>query len=131
MFGTKSTEQVRANGKIYQIEMIELRPHTLKYAVTTEGHENPVNGDWIPGVTTWSESVKCRYESNSKAIEIELPNGDGKVKKYAYVVYLNLDNEKNYMLGEHIRLFDQRRAMIAEKQVQGFHRGQLNMQIWL
>lgn len=111
--------------------MIEFRPHTLKYAVTSDGYEDPTNGDWISGTITWSESVKCRYESNGKAIEIELPNGDGKVHKYAYVVYLNLDNAKEYLIGEHLRLFDQRGVMVAEKQVQGFERGQLNMRLWI
>lgn len=111
--------------------MITLRPHTLRYAVISGGYEDPVNGDWIPGITVWSESVKCRYESNSKAIEIELPNGDGTTKKYAYVVYLNSDQAKDYLLGEHVRLFDQRGIMIAEKQVMGFERGQLNMQLWV
>lgn len=97
--------------------MITLRPHTLRY--------------WLADTDTWSDIVKCRFESNSKAIEIELPNGDGQVTKYAYVVYLNVDNSKDYLLGEHIRLFDQRGVLITEKQVQGFRRGQLNMQIWV
>lgn len=96
--------------------MINFRPHTLRYATSA---------------TTWSEPVPCRYETNSKAVEMELPNGDGTVRKYAYVVYLDLDNSKDYLLGEHIRLFDQRGEMVAEKQVQGFERGQLNMRIWV
>lgn len=96
--------------------MINFRPHTLCYATSA---------------TTWSEPVPCRYESNSKAVEMALPNGDGTVRKYAYVVYLNLDNSQNYLLDEHIRLFDQRGEMVAEKQVLGFWPGQLNMRLWV
>lgn len=103
--------------------MILLRPHTLRYATVADG------------VATWSEPIKCRYETNGKALEMELPNGDGTVRKYAYVVYLDLcldlNTVKDYLLGEHIRLFDQRGEMVAEKQVLGFERGQLNMRIWV
>lgn len=96
--------------------MILLRPHTLRYAT---------------GDTTWSEPVKCRYEANGKALEMELPNGDGTARKYTYVVYLDLSNAKDYLLGEHIQLFDQRGAMVAQKQVLGFERGQLNIRLWV
>lgn len=111
--------------------MIDLRPHTLRYLTLTEGHEDTDNGDWVPGNDTWSEPIKCRYETNSKAIEVALPGSDGKIKRYDYVVYLNLDKAKEYPFGEHIQLFNQRGVLVAEKQVQGFQRGQLNMQIWL
>lgn len=103
----------------------------MQYAAITEGHEDPLTGDLIPGVTTWGEHIKCRYESNGKAMEMEMPNGDGTVRKYAYVVYLNLDNTKDYLLGEYIRLFDQRGVMVAQKQVLGFERGQLNARLWV
>ncbi|MEG2771980.1 MAG: hypothetical protein RR960_06525 [Alistipes sp.] len=111
--------------------MVEFRPHKLQYTSTTGGHEDPENGDWIPGVTSWSKAVSCRYVPNGRAVEIELPNGDGTVKKYTYKVLLDLDYTKDYTFGEPIRLFDQRGVQVAEKTVLGFHRGQLNMKIWL
>lgn len=111
--------------------MVDLRPHTLRYAVIGDGYQDPVNGDWVTGITTWSEPIKCRYQANSKALEIELPSGDGKVRKYAYEVFLDLDNTRDYLLGQHIKLFDDRGVMVAQKQVLGFDIGQLNMRIWV
>lgn len=110
--------------------MITLRPHTLRYGGVTKGYQDPITGDSISGEPFWSEPVRCKYIPNGKGVEIELPNGDGKVHKYSYEVVLDV-SPKDYKRGEDIRLFDQNATMITEKKVEGFLRGQLNMKIWV
>lgn len=106
--------------------MIQFRPHTLQYQVNIGGYEDD-RGDYHPGISSFEGSIPCRYEPNGKAETIAFE--DGKVYIYQYVVYLNQDCGE-FKIGETIRLLNNG-TVIAEKQVQGFHRGQLNAKLWL
>ena len=90
------------------------RPHILQYQVIIEGYEDYL-GDYHPGTSF--------FEANQMTFE------DGKVYVYQYVVYLN-QNCREFKIGDVIRLLNNG-CVIAEKQVQGFHRGQLNAKLWL
>ncbi|WP_455590869.1 hypothetical protein [Bacteroides sp.] len=104
----------------------QFRPHQLQYQVLSEGYEDN-NGDYHPGEFHFEGDIPCRYEPNGKANQIALE--DGKVYAYQYVVYLNQDC-REFKIGDIIRLLNNG-AVIAEKQVQGFHRGQLNAKLWV
>lgn len=104
----------------------DFRPHVLQYQVTTEGHEEP-NGDYIPCESTFEGEISCRYEPNGKANTIAFE--DGKTYVYQYVVYLDQDC-REFKCGDLVRLLSNGRV-IATKQVQGFHRGQINARLWL
>lgn len=102
------------------------RPHILQYQVTTEGDEKP-NGDYVPGKTSFEGNIPCRYEPNGKANTIAFE--DGQTYVYQYIVYLD-QNCQEFRCGDVVRLLNSGRV-IATKQVQGFHRGQLNARLWL
>lgn len=102
------------------------RPHILQYQVIIEGYEDYL-GDYHPSTSFFEGSIPCRYELNNKANQMTFE--DGKVYVYQYVVYLN-QNCREFKIGDVIRLLNNG-CVIAEKQVQGFHRGQLNAKLWL
>lgn len=102
------------------------RPHILQYQVTTGGYEDD-NGDYHLGTSSFEGSISCRYEPNGKANTIAFE--DGKTYVYQYIVYLN-QNCREFKIGDIVRLLNNG-ILIAEKQVQGFHRGQLNAKLWL
>ena len=106
--------------------MILFRPHILQYQVTTGGCEDE-NGDYHPGTFSFEGDIPCRYEPNGKADQIAFE--DGKTYVYSYVVYLNQDC-REFKIGDVIRLLNNG-DLVAEKQVQGFHRGQLNARLWV
>lgn len=93
----------------------------------TEGHKAD-NGDWIPGKEIIGDPIPCRYELSNKANTITLP--DGQAFSYSLVVYLDL-SDIDYPFGTTVRIFDKLGKQVFVKQIQGFHRGQLNMRIWL
>nr|DAQ59857.1 MAG TPA: hypothetical protein [Caudoviricetes sp.] len=102
------------------------RPHILQYQVTTGAYEDN-NGDYHPGESHFEGDIPCRYEPNGKANTIAFE--DGKTYVYQYVLYLNQDC-RDFKCGNIVRLLNNG-VIIAEKQVQGFHRGQLNAKLWL
>jgi len=108
--------------------MISFRPHTLKYAVISEGHFDEI-GDYVVGSVEFNEeAIPCRYEPNGRASSVAF--ADGRTYVYQYVVYLDV-NCRKFELDETVRLYDTEGNMIAEYKVQGFHRGQLNSKLWL
>lgn len=105
---------------------MNFRPHILQYQITTEGYEDD-NGDYHPGTSSFEGDIPCRYEPNGKANEIAFE--DGKVYVYQYVAYLNQDC-REFKIGDIIQLLSDG-VVVTTKQVQGFHRGQLNARLWL
>lgn len=108
--------------------MVEFRPHTLRYLISNGGYKDPLNRDWVEGKEVWSDPIPCRYEPNGKANTYILD--DGRAYVYQYVVYLDLDSI-DIPYGSKIRIYDQAGTKITEKNISGFHRGQLNVKIWV
>lgn len=105
---------------------MNFRPHILQYQVSTPGYEDE-NGDYHPGASSFEGDIPCRYEPNGKANTIAFE--DGKVYIYQYMVYLNQDC-REFKIGDIIRLLNNG-TVVTTKQVQGFHRGQLNARLWV
>lgn len=108
--------------------MVSFRPHTLRIVTRGEGGYGP-NGDWIESVEAVSRPVICRYEPNGRANTVTLP--DGSAYRYSYTVYLNVDPAFRIKYGDIIELTSQDGIMIGRFEVKGFHRGQLDMKIWV
>lgn len=107
--------------------MVSFRPHTLQ-KVSSQGAYD-AHGDYIVGGQTVGNPVPCRYEPNGQARTIILP--DGKAYSYSYTVYLDVNPNLGIQYGDRIRLTSQDGNMIGEFEVKGFHRGQLDMKIWV
>lgn len=104
----------------------QFRPHILQYQVTVGEYEDEI-GDYHPGDSHFEGDIPCRFEPNGKANTIAFE--DGKTYVYQYVVYLN-QNCREFEYGDIIRLLRDG-VVVEEKQVQGFHRGQLNARLWV
>ena len=104
----------------------QFRPHILQYQVTIGEYEDEI-GDYHPGDSHFEGDIPCRFEPNGKANTIAFE--DGKTYVYQYVVYLN-QNCREFEYGDIIRLLSDG-VVVEEKQVQGFHRGQLNARLWV
>lgn len=87
--------------------------------------------DWVPsGEPTYSEYIACRYEPNGgRASTITLP--DGKEYRYSYTVYLNVNPALEIRYGDIVELTSQDGKVMGEFEVKGFHRGQLDMKVWV
>lgn len=107
--------------------MVQLRPHTLRVVSSVKG-ETAENGDYSGDKLIIGDHIPCRYELSNKANTISLP--DGKAYAYSLIVYLD-HSDVNYPYGTTVQIFDNSGNKVFEKQIQGFHRGQLNMRIWL
>ena len=107
--------------------LVSFRPHTLRIATT--GGAYAENGDWIEGNTTYSEPIPCRYEPNGQARTITLT--DGTAYRYSYMVYLTVNPDLVIHYGDRIELTSQDGRVIGEYEVKGFHRGQLDMKVWV
>lgn len=109
---------------------VSFRPHTIRYSNTTQGYFDN-DGVWInPTASELSdEIIPCRAEPNGRATTIALP--DGRMYTYAYVVYLDR-NVRAFTFGENIQIANSDGTILVKgKEVQGFHRGQLNSKLWL
>jgi hypothetical protein len=107
------------------------RPHKLRIVTKGEGSYDK-NGDWVEGSgqPTYSAYIPCRYEPNGSANTITLP--DGTAYKYSYTIYLSVNPSISIQYGSIIELTSQDGIVIApELEVKGFHRGQLNMKVWV
>jgi hypothetical protein len=109
--------------------MVQFRPHTLRYSVVTAGYDDE-DGNYVAGGSSLSESISCRYEPNGSANSIALPNSNGEVYTYSYIVYLDVTC-RDFSYGDIIHLYNQSGSKIAEMPCKGFHRGQLNAKLWL
>lgn len=109
--------------------MVSFRPHTLDLYREGGGTYNS-NGDWIPDAESLVRTgIPCRYEPNGKALTITLQ--DGQAYRYSYMVYLNVDTSLEIHFGDHIELTSQDGIKIGRFEVKGFHRGQLDMKVWV
>lgn len=109
--------------------MVQFRPHKLRIVTKGEGHYNE-RKDWVSGETTYSDYILCRYEPNGSAQTITLP--DGTAYRYSYTVYLSVNPNLSIKYGDLIELTSQDGIVIAEAaEVRGFHRGQLDMKVWV
>ena len=109
--------------------MVSFRPHKLRI-VTKGGGAYDARHDWKEGEPSYSEYIPCRYEPNGAAQTIVLP--DGSAYQYSYTIYLSVNPAISIQYGDLIELTSQDGIVIAkELEVRGFHRGQLNMKVWV
>lgn len=112
--------------------IVSFRPHKMRIVTKGEGAYD-ANGDWVPGKgqPTYSAYIPCRYEPNGgRANTIALP--DGKEYRYSYTIYLNVDPTLAIKYGDIVELTSQDGVVIgSEFEVRGFHRGQLDMKVWV
>lgn len=132
--------------------MVSFRPHKLRILDKGEGyydsnhdwHEGPKpkpstgntqSGDSTQQVETTAQEetptyIPCRYEPNGAAQTITLP--DGTAYQYSYTIYLSVNPNLSIQYGDLIELTSQDGVVIAESlEVRGFHRGQLDMKVWV
>lgn len=108
--------------------MVSFRPHKLILKKSFNGSYDS-SGDWVEGSLKTVSTVPCRYEPNGRAQTITLP--DGKAFVYSYMVYLNVDPYLDIKYGDIVVLISQDEKKIGEFDVKGFHRGQLDMKVWV
>lgn len=106
--------------------MIELRPHRIQVVTMTKGGIDE-NGCPIPASPVYGDLVPCRFERNGKNNVIQLD--DGTFKKYPFVVFLDV-SEVDYE-NKTVRLYDEKGKLVADRKVESFQPGQLNMRLWL
>lgn len=89
------------------------------------------NGDWKESSECVSDYIPCRYEPNGgRANTITLP--DGKEYRYSYTIYLNVNPCLSIQYGDLLELTSQDGVVIGNAfEVKGFHRGQLDMKVWV
>lgn len=108
--------------------MVSFRPHRL-ILKKSKGGSYDSSGDWTEGTIDYTCCIPCRYEPNGSARTITLQ--DGKEYKYSYMVYLSVNPSLVIEYGDIIELISQDCKSIGEYEVKGFHRGQLDMKIWV
>ena len=109
--------------------MVQFRPHKLRIVTKGDGTYGS-NGDWQEGSTQYSDYIPCRYEPNGAAQTIMLP--DGQNYQYSYTIYLSVNPNLVIRYGDFVELTSQDGIVVAEAlEVKGFHRGQLDMKVWV
>lgn len=109
--------------------LVSFRPHRM-HVVSRGGGSYDANGDWTESAEKIGKAcIPCRYEPNGRAQTIRLQ--DGTEYKYTYTVYLDVCPKNAVEYGDIIELFSQDRKSIGRYEVKGFHRGQLDMKIWV
>lgn len=109
--------------------IVSFRPHKMRIITKGEGSYD-ADGDWIESDASYSKYIACRYEPNGSANTITLP--DGKEYRYSYTIYLNVDPTLVVRYGDILELTSQDGVVIGSRfEVKGFHRGQLDMKVWV
>lgn len=109
--------------------MVSFRPHLLRILTRGNGQYNH-NGDWVETNSSPNGGyIRCRYEPNGAARTITLQ--DGKEYVYSYTVYLCVNPALEIKYGDIIELTSQDGKVIGTFEVKGFHRGQLDMKVWV
>ena len=108
--------------------LVSFRPHCMHLIRKGEGSYDE-NGDWGESVEKVVACVPCRYEPNGAARTITLQ--DGNAYRYSYTVYLCVNPRLPIQYGDIIELFSQDSKSIGRYEVKGFHRGQLDMKVWV
>lgn len=108
--------------------IVSFRPHKLRLIRKGEGAYGP-NGDWVEAAEEVALEAPCRYEPNGAARTIMLQ--DGQEYKYSYMVYLNVNPSISIEYGDIIELVSQDGLSMGRYEVKGFHRGQLDMKVWV
>ena len=110
--------------------MVSFRPHKMRVVERGNGAYDD-NGTWHENEEIGhSDYIPCRYEPNGAARTVTLP--DGTAYRYSYMVYLDVNPAFSVKYGDTIELTSQDGVVIAkEAKVLGFHRGQLDMKIWV
>lgn len=108
--------------------LVDFRPHCL-HLLKKGGGAYDAQGDWVETEESVKACAPCRYEPNGAAQTITLP--DGSAYKYSYMVYLTVDPKLIIRYGDIIELFSQDKCSIGRFEVKGFHRGQLDMKVWV
>ena len=109
--------------------IVSFRPHKMRIITKGEGSYDE-NGDWNASAASYSDYIVCRYEPNGSANTITLP--DGKEYRYSYTIYLNVNPSLVIRYGDILELTSQDGVVIGSNfEVKGFHRGQLDMKVWV
>ena len=109
--------------------MVQFRPHKLRIVKNGEGSYDK-NRNWTEGTKSYSDYIPCRYEPNGAAQTITLP--DGTAYRYSYIIYLSVNPTLSIKYGDNIELTSQDGIVIGDDfEVKGFHRGQLDMKVWV
>ena len=106
--------------------MVKQYPHIL-YATAVTDSVQDSEGNWIPGTSSTITKV-CRAEpsSNLKSFVI---GTDGQHLDYSWIVYMPLSTEI-YQAGTKVEVKNNG-ATIVNDTIKQFHKGQLNMRLWL
>lgn len=108
--------------------MLDFRPHKIKAITFISGGKNE---DGMPLPDTEEEiELDCRIVPNGSASQVHYD--DGEARNYSFTVYLNQDC-REFKKGERVRLFGLDGLVPNDKdfEVVGFHRNQLNAQLWV
>lgn len=109
--------------------MVSFRPHKMRIVTKGSGAYDK-DGDWVSTAATYSAYIACRYEPNGSASTISLP--DGNEYRYSYTIYLDVNPSLVIHYGDIVELTSQDGVVIgSDFEVKGFHRGQLNMKVWV
>lgn len=98
--------------------MLDLRPHILKYQVTTGGGEDE-DGNVIPPSSDFVGEIPCRAVLNGQASEV--PFDDGSTFVYSHTIYLDLSTLeiREFKANDLVQVWDKRGKKILEKPIHG------------
>jgi len=108
--------------------MVSFRPHKMRIVTRGDGAYD-TNGNWTESAPSYSDYIPCRYEPNGSAQTITLP--DGTIYRYSFTVYMCVNPALLLRYGDVIELTSQDGIVRGEFPVKGFHRGQLDMKVWV
>ena len=107
--------------------VLNMSPCILCTSVTTGGYVD-ANGNKHPGVTTYSDYIKCDVVPAGQASQRDF--GDGVLQTYSYTIYVYDKHCRDFALGEKIK-FRKNGNLSGGFIVKGFHRYQHQCKIWI
>lgn len=109
---------------------MDKRPHTLKLQVVSGGGIDE-KGNPVKLITSWSESLSCKYKRSLQAKIIA--SADGKTRYYSYTITIDRDELEGFDLREEqlVRLCDDEEQFEVESTIKGFSKGTKTVKICL
>jgi hypothetical protein len=111
--------------------MVNRLPHVVKYTLKTPtaGISKNSDGDIIaPATTDILKEFPCRVQPNTSGAAI-IKEEDGQRIEFKAVLFLNQSAEK-IPFGQKIEVFE-KGQLILSGTVKRFHRGQLQVRVWI